>query len=95
MLKSFANQESEDIFHGINTHAIRKALPTHLLKISKRRLDILNCCETMDSLSLIPSIRSEAPVRDAHGKFSIPIDGNWRIAFRWDKDGPADIEIKS
>lgn len=93
MLKSFANEETEAVFHGIHTHAIRKLLPSHLVKTAERKLDILNCAESLENLALLPTLKPEI-VRDAHGKYSIPIEGTWRIAFRWN-DGPSDIEIKS
>jgi plasmid maintenance system killer protein len=94
MLQSFANKESEEAFHGIYSHAIRKALPRELLKAIERRMDLINCAESLESLCQLPAMRGEAGVRDAHGKYSIPVTENIRIAFRWEKDGPADIEIK-
>ncbi len=94
MIKSFANQETEEVFHGIHTHGIRKMLPTELLKLTEQKLDLLNGADSYETLTLIPSIGSDV-VRDAHGKYSIPIQDNWRIAFRWTNDGPTDVEIKS
>jgi plasmid maintenance system killer protein len=93
MLKSFAHEEAEEIYHGIHSHAIRKLLPAHLVKVAERKLDILNCAESLESLALLPTLRPEI-ARDAHGKYSIPIEGSWRIAFKWN-GGPAEIEIKS
>ncbi len=94
MLQSFANKESEEAFHGIHSHALRKSLSTELLKKVERRLDLLNCAESLQSLCMLPAMKEEACVRDAHGKYSIPIEGSIRIAFRWEKNGPADIELK-
>lgn len=94
MMQSFANKESEDAFHGIHSHAIRKAFPSHLLKKIEMRMDLLHCVESLESLYMLPQMRKEGAVRDAHGKYSIPIEGEIRIAFRWEKAGPADVEIK-
>jgi len=58
----------------------------------ERRLDILNCLDSLDTLETIPGMTS---VRDAHGKCSIPVDGNWRIAFRWNDGAIEDVELKS
>ena len=82
------------MFHGIHTHGIRIHIPAHLLKLTEERLDLLNGCDHYESLHAIPSIKSEV-VRDAHGKYSIPIQENWRLCFRWEKNGPSDVEIKS
>ena len=95
MIKSFANQETEEVFHGIHSHALRKLLPANLYVIAERRLDLLNCIDSLEGLRIFPAINAEAAVRDAHGKYSLPIHGNFRIAFRWNNDGPADVEIKT
>ncbi len=55
---------------------------------------MLNAAPDLQTLTLIPSMKGEAAVRDAHGTYSIPIEDNWRIAFRWETDGPAEVEIK-
>ncbi|MBI2809525.1 MAG: type II toxin-antitoxin system RelE/ParE family toxin [Candidatus Melainabacteria bacterium] len=94
MLKSFADPKTEAIFHGVHTHDIHKHMSGDLLKAAERRLDILNAADSLESLKLIPSMEGEAGVRDAHGKYSIPIDENWRIAFRW-TSSPEDVEIKN
>ena len=43
---------------------------------------------------MILSVKGEAVVRDAHGKHSIPIDDQWRLAFGWN-NGVENVEIKS
>lgn len=94
MIKSFADKMTENLFHGIHTHAIRKEFPSDVKKAAERKLDMLNCTANLDSLRRIPSLRGESGVRDAHGKYSIPIDKVWRLAFGWN-DGPENVEIKS
>ena len=95
MIKSFANEVSEEIYHGINTHTIRKLLPSHLVKVAQRKMDILNCTDSESLASCFPDEKGEAGARDAHGKYSIPIEGNWRIAFHWDQDNAINVEVKS
>ena len=95
MIKSFADEVSEEIYHGIYTHTIRKFLPAHLVKVAQRKMDILTCTDSESLASCFPSEKGEAGVRDAHGKYSIPIEGNWRIAFHWDQDDAIDVEVKS
>jgi plasmid maintenance system killer protein len=94
MIISFDDQLTEQIFHGIYSHKVRKEMPPQLIKKSQRRLDLLNSSQNLESLQAIPSLKKEACVRDAHGKYSIPIEGGWRIAFGWN-DGPENVEIKS
>jgi len=94
MIKSFANEITERIFQGIHTHTIRKEFPQGVIRQAERRLDILNSVQDLESLTLIPSMKAEAAVRDSHGKYSIPLMEGWRIAFRWNHENAEDVEIK-
>jgi plasmid maintenance system killer protein len=93
MIKSFADEATEAIFNGLHTHGIRKAFSSNQVKNVERKLDMLNCTETLEVLHTIPSMQGEGGVRDAHGKYSIPIDSQWRLAFAWN-NGPENVEIK-
>jgi toxin HigB-1 len=93
MIQSFADHLTESVFHGIHTHGVRIKLPSELVKSAERKLDLLNCAESLESLRMIPSIQSEV-VRDAHGKHSLPLNNEWRIAFGWNA-GPENVEIKN
>lgn len=96
MLRSFGDEMTEEIFHGIHTHALRKKLSTELVHAAERKLDLLNCIHSMDDLKKLPINKLEgAPVRDVHGKYSFPIYENWRIAFRWNNDGAEDVQLLS
>lgn len=93
MIHSFADKETEDIFHGINSHAIRKKYSSGMIKLAQRKLDLLNCAENLETLRTIPA-NTYGLVRDVGGKYSIPVfEENWRILFRWD-DSPSDVEFK-
>lgn len=92
MIRSFADELTEKTFHGIHTHAERKAFPSDLKKVIERRLDLLNSAESMESLRKIPTLKTEI-VRDVGGKFSIPLYENYRILFRW-IEGPEEVEIR-
>lgn len=92
MIESFADEITEDVFHGNPTHAIRKKLPSRVVQDAQRKLDILNAIDDFDHLRSIPANQTEL-VRDIGNKYSIPIYQNWRILFRW-VNGPLDVEIR-
>jgi plasmid maintenance system killer protein len=94
VIKSFADETTQAIYDGIHTHGIRKAFSSGLVKTAERKLDLLNCADSLENLHKIPSMKGEGGVRDAHGKYSIPIDREVRLAFGWN-DGPENVEIKS
>ena len=57
-----------------------------------KRLRILDSSESLESLASLPSNRFEALKGDRKGQFSIRINDQWRICFRWN-NGADDVEI--
>jgi proteic killer suppression protein len=47
----------------------------------------------LNDLRLPPSNRFEALKRDRTGQYSVRINDQYRICFRWTDNGPADVEI--
>jgi plasmid maintenance system killer protein len=92
LIKSFADKVTEEIFHGINTHVTHTQFSSGMKKLAQRKLDLLNCADSLETLRMIPANTFDL-VRDVEGKYSIPIFENWRVLFRWD-DSPSDVEIK-
>jgi toxin HigB-1 len=62
---------------------------------ASKRLEILDAATSLEDLRLLRSNRLEALVGDRSGQYSIRINGQWRICFRWPKGsrGPQDVEI--
>jgi proteic killer suppression protein len=47
----------------------------------------------LNSLQVPPANRLEALKKDRKGQHSIRINDQWRLCFRWTKNGPEDVEI--
>ena len=60
-----------------------------------RRLSVLNATRSLDMLRALHGNRLEALRGDRAGEYSIRINRQWRICFRWPegRDGPSDVEI--
>ena len=58
-----------------------------------RRLTVLDNAESLRDLAGLPSNRLEALSGVRAGQHSIRINRQWRICFRWEEDGPYDVEI--
>jgi toxin HigB-1 len=58
-----------------------------------RKLLILDAAETLDDLRVPPGNRLEKLKGDRVGSYSVRINQQWRICFRWTAAGPDDIEI--
>ena len=62
---------------------------------ASRRLEVLDAATSLDDLRALRSNRLEALKGDRTGQFSIRINLQWRICFRWSagQTGPQDVEI--
>jgi proteic killer suppression protein len=60
-----------------------------------RRLEILDAAASADELRALPGNRLEALKGDRLGQFSIRINKQWRICFKWERGatGPSKVEI--
>ncbi len=89
MIKSFRDRDTERLFMR---EQVRR-LPKRLQRSGLRKLLILDAAERLADLRLPPGNRLEKLKGHRVGKYSIRINDQWRICFRW-RDGDAyDVEI--
>lgn len=89
MIKSFADKECERIFNG---HYSRR-LPSELQRRAKMRLDRINAALELSDLRIPPSHRLEKLSGDREGQYSIRINDQWRVCFRWNEGNAHEVEI--
>jgi plasmid maintenance system killer protein len=63
------------------------------VKPVKPRKALLNQARVLRDLRAPPGNRLEALKGDRRGQYSIRVNDQWRICFRWREGGPADVEI--
>ena len=61
---------------------------------AERRLAILNAALSLDTLRALSSNRLEALRGDRAGQYSIRINRQWRICFRWPDGQPGANEVE-
>lgn len=93
MIESFADSGTEDVFYGRNTKAARKTCPRRLWRVAGRKLDQLDSVEALAELRIPPGNRLEALSGGRKGQYSIRINDQYRICFRWSASGPQSVEI--
>jgi proteic killer suppression protein len=93
MIKSFRNKATEDIFNGKLTKAARKLCPKDLWKIAARKLDQLDSVLSLEELRVPPGNRLEALSGNRKGQYSIRINNQHRICFKWIENELVDVEI--
>lgn len=64
-----------------------------ILKVATRKLAQLDAAETLAFLSSPPGNFLEALKGDRKGQYSVRINDQWRLCFKWTHQGPEDVEI--
>ncbi len=93
MIVSFRDKGTQDIFDGIHSARARRTCPPALWRIAARKLDLLDSVVSLEELRVPPGNRLEALGGDRRGAYSIRINAQYRICFRWEEAGPAEVEI--
>ena len=92
MIRSFGNRLAEDVFDDRRTAAIRR-LPPALYQATRRKLLYLHEAEELRDLRVPPGNRLEALRGTRAGWFSIRINDQWRVAFRWDAGQALEVSV--
>ena len=89
MIRSFANDETEKIFRG----EISKKLPPDIQRTARRKLIYLNEADNLRDL-ILPKVNRLEPLKgNRSGQYSIRINDQWRICFRWEQPDAYRVEI--
>lgn len=93
MIVSFKDEGTRDIWEEEDTREARKTCPRILWTVARRKLLALDSARNLDELRRPPGNRLERLVGDRFGSCSIRINDQWRICFRWEPQGAAEVEI--
>jgi proteic killer suppression protein len=89
MIRSFRDKETEQIF----LRRFSRRFPPELHRIAWRKLAMLDAAERLDDLQVPPGNRLEKLSGDREGQYSIRINDQWRICFRWSGGDAHEVEI--
>jgi len=93
MIVSFKNKATEDIFNGLASNIARRSYPQGIWRVAARKLEQLDSVTVLDDLRVPPGNRLEALSGNRAEEFSIRINEQYRICFKWGDAGPFDVEI--
>ena len=93
MIVTFKNQATEDIYNGVASKLARKVCPQSIWRVAVRKLDQLDSVIALEELRIPPGNRLEVLSGDKKGEFSIRINEQYRICFKWSESGPYDVEV--
>ena len=89
MIRSFNDKEAEKI---VKRERSRK-LPEDLQRTALRKLRMLNRAMNLNDLRVPPANRLEKMKGDRSDQYSIRINNQWRVCFRWSGNDAFEVEI--
>lgn len=89
MIQSFACVETEKIFQG----GISRRFPSDIQRTARRKLLQLHAAASVRDMAVPPGNRLEALKGRRTGQWSIRVNDQWRICFRWAGSDASDVEI--
>ena len=89
MIISFGNSETEQVWLGNRV----KNLPIEIQKVGRRKLRMLNNSVDIADLRIPPANRLEKLAGKLKDFYSIRINDQWRIIFKWNAGSASQVEI--
>lgn len=89
MIVSFGNTDTEKIWKGLRV----KKLPNEVQAIGRRKLRMINNSLNLTDLRIPPANRLEKLSGRSKEYYSIRINDQWRIIFKWNAGNAYDVEI--
>jgi toxin HigB-1 len=88
VIRSFRDKDTERVFR-------REFSRKHqaIARVAKRKLDQLHAAAALADLSVIPGNRLETLAANRQGQYSIRLNDQWRICFRWVDSDAGEVEI--
>ena len=89
MIVSFRSKETESIWIGDQV----KKWPVNFQVIARRKLRMLNNSQNLADLRIPPANRLEKLSGNLKNYYSIRINKQWRIIFKWNNGNASDLKI--
>ena len=89
MIVSFGNSETEQVWLGNRV----KKLPMEIQNVGRRKLRMLNNSVDIADLRIPPANRLEKLAGKLKDFYSIRINDQWRIIFKWNAGNAFEVEI--
>ena len=89
MIKTFADRHTRELYETGKS----KRCPTEVRKRALRKLEYLDLATGLDDLKVPPSNRFHELERDRKGQYSISVNDQWRICFRFVDGDAYDVEL--
>jgi len=89
MIKTFADRQTQALY----TDDEPGRLPPDIVKRARRKLEYIHLATCLDDLRVPPGNRLHALSGNRAGQYSIAINKQWRICFRFVEGDAFDVEV--
>ena len=89
MIISFGSKETEKIWNGNRV----KNMPHDIQQIGRRKLRMLNNSQNLIDLRILPSNKLEKLSGKRDDLYSIRINDQWRVVFKWEAGNASEVTI--
>ncbi len=89
MIKNFKDAETQKIYQRQRS----RKLPADIQQVALRKLRMINNSTSINDLRVPPANRLEKLSGNRAGQWSIRINDQWRVCFRWEGSDALDVEI--
>ena len=89
MLTSFGDKDTKKIWEGERV----KGFSTEIQEMARRKLRMLNNSQDLNDLLIPPSNRLEKLKGNLKEFYSIRINNQWRIVFKWKNGNAEEVQI--
>ncbi len=89
MIVSFGDTDTERIWQGVRV----KKIPNEIQQTGRRKLRMINSSINLNDLRIPPANRLEKLSGKLKSFYSIRINDQWRIIFKWDSGNAFEVEI--
>jgi len=89
MIRSFADRDTSRLF---DRNPVRR-YPSALQRALLRKLVALDAAETLDDLRVPPGNHLEKLTGNRAGQYSIRVNDQWRVCFRWHDGDAYEVEL--
>lgn len=89
MIKTFADRRTKELYE---TGKARR-FPPDVAKRAARKLEYVDLATQLEDLRCLPGNRLHALSGDRKGQYSIAINDQWRICFKFEEGDAYDVEV--
>lgn len=89
MIVSFKGKIAEEVWNG----GYPRGFPRNLVETAESKLALVDAATSINDLRVPPGNRLEKLRGDREGQWSVRINRQWRVCFRWENNHAHDVEI--